>query len=174
MSRGLFIVVVTLVAAGGPWKADASLPLYAGLSTPFTAADGCGDCWWCMRDNAQGHLYFDEALYAPFSGTTSHSCMYGWGCLAHHGGCGGSAQSTQEVPKTALDDAAHTYLVALIDGVARGEEGAAARLLMEFGDRVTWNAERGAVQVAGCRADVVLAHLPGTYFPSGALATLAE
>lgn len=119
----------------------------AQASTQAAGGGGtCGYCITCEEDGEQGHNGM-ELEGGPASGT-DHGCFGGISCLGH-GSCSGASIESDE-----------DRLYALVEQVADGSMEAALELAVSYPDRVETNLERMALQVSGCNASHIVAHIP--------------
>lgn len=108
--------------------------------------DGCADCVVCYENGEQGH---EDIANASGSYTNpGHPCFGGVSCLGHLS-CGG-----------ALGDPVSGDLRLAMARAGTGSLREVLQLVAAFPHRARVNSERGALQVSGCRPDVIVAHLP--------------
>ncbi len=141
---GLGFVVVAVAAFAN--QSDITIRDHASATqgASFVVPSNCVSCSTCALSTIRHVASYD--VNGDFK--NSHAdCLDFPGCSGHPA-CGTAAAP------------AELALEAILSRAFRGDSGATRDLFQQFPKRVRFNAQRMAIQVAGCRADVIVAHMP--------------
>ncbi len=152
MERGAATTSLMMLLAGvagllGPLTSGPSAagPVPAG---PDLEPTNCSDCSGCNPQGEPGHLTSPDQSGAYYG---SHVCLPAASCESHP-----LCSRAQLNPGRSTDD---DRLVDLFEGAVLGHAESITTLLAEYPSLVRLNPERRALQLLGCKPEIVLGHL---------------
>jgi hypothetical protein len=141
---GLSLVVAALAAFVGRTTPGTSTQEANARTRSFVVPTNCVSCSTCALSTIRHVAAYD--VNGDFKNPHS-DCLDFPGCSGHPA-CGAAAAPDE----IALEDA--------LANAFRGDSAAARELFTKFSGRVQFNVHRMAIQVTGCQAGTIMAHLP--------------
>ena len=111
------------------------------------------DCvgWWCVSHaSTNEHVFVFNAETGNYacSGQGCHEYWIVNMCSSNHAGCGGGFALTG------------SDVTQIASAVKSGDAGRIEYVMLKYGDYVSYNRDREAIQVRGCTREAIIAHLP--------------
>jgi len=123
------------------------------MGQPFAEPENCTNCPRCNIFTSTKHKA-PAAEGGEFKGL-HEDCIEVMPC--GHPQCGGSALAPEAEP---YSEAAYQVLLALVDDLLMGDEGAIAEILKRFPEKAHLNVQRQALQLEACTEESISSHVP--------------